>query len=292
MAEDIFPAAASEQLVALARQAGKAILDIYRAGHAAAKVQLKGDESPLTAADIAAHRILAAGLPGIEDIPVISEESELPEFAERAHWMRYWLIDPLDGTREFLQRNDEFTVNIALIERGVATLGVVHVPVRDVTYLGINPHDGQQKTARKYTGADSSRAVKVRSLQIAGEQHPVFTVLASHRYGTENLHELLARIELQWPGNVQTINAGSSLKFCLIAEGAADFYPRLAPTSEWDTAAAQAVLEAAGGAVIEAEAMHSGELKPLRYNSRASIINPFFYALGDSEFDWLQLLKD
>src|SRR5690606_5332429 len=214
-----------------------------------------------------------------------------PDYAEREHWPRYWLIDPLDGTKEFLERNGEFTVNIALIDQGKPVLGVVHVPVEDVTYMGINPGADDDKIAQNYTGGANPELLKVRSLQNAAEQPRTLTVLGSHRHGAEALGKLLARIRRGWPGDVVMTSAGSSLKFCLLAEGLADFYPRLAPTSEWDTAAAQAVLEAAGGAVIEAEAFDRGECHALRYNTGPSIINPFFYALGDSHFDWVKLLQ-
>lgn len=290
MVKSIYSEAVPEQLVALARQAGRAILNIYFAGDEAVEVQLKNDESPLTAADLAAHQILVAGLLHILDVPIISEESELPDYAERSRWPRYWLIDPLDGTKEFLERNGEFTVNIALVDQGKPILGVVHVPVEDVTYVGINPGAGGGKIARKYASGVNPKTIKIRSLQIVAGQPRTLTVLASHRHGTEAIGKLLAHIRRVWPGDVVMTNVGSSLKFCLIAEGVADFYPRLAPTSEWDTAAAQAVLEAAGGAVVEAEALDGSERQPLRYNTRASVINPSFYALGDSRFDWTLLL--
>lgn len=279
-----------KQLIALVRQAGRAILDIYKAGEGAAGIQIKEDESPLTAADLAAHQILVSGLPHILDVPIISEEGELPDYAEREHWPRYWLIDPLDGTKEFIERNGEFTVNIALIEQGAPVLGVVHVPVEDVTYLGSNPRGDAEKIAQKYAGDSRPEFIKVRPLQV--EVQGALTILTSHRHGTDTTEKLLQHIRRRWLGDVVITSAGSSLKFCLLAEGVADFYPRLAPTSEWDTAAAQAVLEAAGGAVIEAEAFGRGKRQPLRYNTGPSVINPFFYALGDSRFEWKILLQD
>lgn len=284
MAASVLSALACEPLVELARNAGSAIMAFYAANDGA-DLQFKADDSPLTAADLAAHQLLVAGLPKILDIPIISEESVLPSFAERSGWGRYWLIDPLDGTKEFVQRNGEFTVNIALIEQGIATFGVVHIPVSDTTYVGINPPGKAAKTALKYRHGAQVENLRVRSVQVG---QPL-AVLASHRHGTDRLTALVARLRARWSGDIVSTQAGSSLKFCLIAEGRADFYPRLAPTSEWDTAAAQAVLEAAGGAVVVADAT-DGEWQPLRYNSRESIINPFFYALGDSSFDWRSLL--
>lgn len=290
MAEPHYSPAMIAQLVALARAAGSAILNIYEAGGNQLDMQIKADNSPLTAADLAAHQILMAGLPEILKLPLISEEGELSPYTERAFWAQYWLIDPLDGTKEFLQRNGEFTVNIALIAQGAPVLGVVHVPVQDVTYVGINPPDVHSKIAYKVSGDSAPEIIRVRSLQ-AKEQAQTLTILASHRHGTQRLSELLSLIDTRWPGEVKTSTAGSSLKFCLIAEGRADFYPRLAPTSEWDTAAAQAVLEAAGGAVVDAEAFERGELMPLRYNTREAIINPDFYAFGDLSFDWKKLVR-
>lgn len=285
-----FCEAMNNQLVALVRRAGKAILTIYDS-ESPIQIHTKADTSPVTAADLAAHHILIAGLKAILDIPVLSEEGEQPDFIERSAWLRYWLIDPLDGTKEFILRNGEFTVNVALIEAGKPVLGVVHVPVKDVTYLGINPQDADAKKAQKYLHGTSPKTICIRPLQAIYDHHKPLIVLLSRRHGIDELHDLLARLQLHWPGTVEQICAGSSLKFCLIAEGVADFYPRLAPTSEWDTAAAQAVLEAAGGAVIEAEPFGHGEYQPLCYNTGVAIINPKFYALGDSQFDWLALFS-
>lgn len=290
MENNIFSAAATAQLLALVRTAGAAVLEFYNQQDAPA-VELKKDESPLTAADLAAHRLLTAGLPAILDIPIISEEGVLPAFAERAGWPRYWLIDPLDGTKEFLARNDQFTVNIALVEQGVPTLGVVHVPVGDVTYVGLNPLDGKGTAAHKYTSGVESVALAVRSLAAVQDAGDAFTAVTSRRHGLESIAQIADHIRRSWPAQVDFVGAGSSLKFCLVAEGKADFYPRLSPTAEWDTAAAQAVLEAAGGAVINADALAQGQWQSLRYNQREDINNPSFYAVGDVHFDWASLLK-
>jgi 3'(2'), 5'-bisphosphate nucleotidase len=274
-------------LVALARQAGDAIMAIYAKQDEYA-ITHKSDESPLTAADLAAHRIIAAGLPALLDLPIISEEAALPDFFERQSWGSYWLVDPLDGTKEFIARNGQFTVNIALVQAGRALLGVVHVPTVDTTYLGVlSARDSASLGAWKYTGGQSPNAIRVRDLNARAAQKLPLTLLLSHRHGTQATVDLLAVIQRQWPGPIETSNAGSSLKFCVIAEGLADFYPRLAPTSEWDTAAAHAVLEAAGGAVVEANSL----LTPLIYNSREDILNPYFYALGDCTFNWPALLS-
>lgn len=275
-----------EQLVNLSRRAGAAIMSIYN-DKDAHQIEQKSDESPLTAADLAAHQLISAGLAELLPLPIISEEGELPEFAERHRWESYWLVDPLDGTKEFIAGNGEFTVNIALVQGGRPLLGVVHVPVSDITYIGVlAARDENNIGAFKYVRGKNRQPIAVRSLAGRFAQCQPFTVLLSHRHGTQATADLMAAIICNWPGAIETTNAGSSLKFCLIAEGHADFYPRLAPTSEWDTAAAQAVLEAAGGRVVQA----TSELQSLLYNTRDDILNPHFYALGDKNFEWNKIL--
>ena len=260
-------------MCAVAREAGAAILQVY--GDEDFGVQTKSDDSPLTRADLAAHNIIVEGLqkraPGI---PVLSEESDSISFAERSSWDQYFLVDPLDGTKEFINRNGEFTVNIALIEEGVPTRGVVFVPVKDVMYTG-DQHEGIATVTR----AGATGSIRVRKLDRAS-----LTVVASRRHGGEALEACLNVLREHFV-SIDTTNMGSSLKLCLIAEGEADLYPRLAPTSEWDTAAAQAVVEAAGGKVVDVE------LKELRYNTKDNILNPFFYVIGDTEFDWNAVLS-
>jgi 3'(2'), 5'-bisphosphate nucleotidase len=202
-----------EPIVELARKAGDAILEVYASDF---DVQSKDDESPLTQADLAAHRRIIAGLAELTpDLPVISEEGGLPPFETRGQWPTYWLIDPLDGTKEFVNRNGEFTVNVALVNEGRPVFGVVHVPVLRKTYVGCEGH-------------------------------------------------------------------GAELR----AEGGADVYPRLGPTSEWDTAAAQAVVEQAGGSVVTLDG------KPMKYNQKEDILNPYFMVIGAADHDWLALLPD
>lgn len=274
------------QLVDLARRAGVAIMDIYQQQDELA-VSHKSDESPLTAADLAAHRLISQGLPQLLALPIVSEEGALPDFAERQQWSSYWLVDPLDGTKEFIARNGQFTVNIALIHQHRPLLGVVHVPVSDTSYLGVlAAQQAASCGAWKYVAGAAPQVIRVRDLLVRYQQGLPLTLLLSHRHGTQATNDLMAQLQHSWPGPLETTNAGSSLKFCVIAEGLADFYPRLAPTSEWDTAAAQAVLEAAGGAVVVADAT----LAPLSYNSGEEIINPYFYALGDRQFAWEKLL--
>lgn len=275
-----------ERLVDLSRRAGVAIMAIYN-NKDSYNIEHKGDESPLTAADLAAHCVISAELPDLLPLPIISEEGVIPEFIERQLWDSYWLVDPLDGTKEFIAGNGQFTVNIALIRNGRVLLGVVHVPVTDVTYVGVLDADETRSLgAYKYEQAGEPQAIAVRSLaeRFAGQQP--FTVILSHRHNTQATVDLMETVTRNWPGAIETTNAGSSLKFCVIAEGHADFYPRLAPTSEWDTAAAQAVLEAAGGRVVCA----TPALQALVYNTSDDLLNPHFYALGDKHFYWEGLL--
>ncbi len=260
----------------LAESAGKAILDVYDSPF---KVDRKADESPVTEADLAAHAILQAGLEDLlEGVPVLSEESRVPDFAQRSTWRRYWIIDPLDGTKEFIKRNGEFTVNVALIEDHAPVLGVVHVPVSGVSYAGI----ARQGAIRKEADGRTS-PIGVRSMTGRGQPGVPVAVVASRSHGSEAVEHLLKRLAFKL-GLVDTCNMGSSLKLCLVAEGKADIYPRLAPTMEWDTAAAQAVVEAAGGVVLGAD------LRVLRYNTKEDLLNPHFYVLGDSDFPWQELL--
>lgn len=257
----------------ICREAGKAILKVYEREDLG--IEIKADNSPLTDADLAAHDIILAGLKDLAPaIPVLSEESEDITFATRQRWDRYFLVDPLDGTKEFINRNGEFTVNIALIEEHVAVLGVVYVPVQDVLYSGVL----KAGETRAYVEREGSKIpISVRQMN-----RNSVTVVASRRHGDEALKQCIKAVEQKLP--VEIINIGSSLKFCMIAEGLADLYPRLAPTSEWDTAAAQAVVEAAGGQVVDRA------FKPLRYNTKENILNPHFYVIADPDYGWQAVL--
>jgi 3'(2'), 5'-bisphosphate nucleotidase len=275
-----------EKVIAIARAAGDAILVVYNAPETS-DIQSKSDDSPLTAADLAAHHLIALELPKLLDVPMISEESTVPDLAERKDWPAYWLIDPLDGTREFIARNGQFTVNIALVVKGVPQLGVVHVPVTDETYFGVDASIAEDHQTRSEKYLAGIRAFDLRSRKLAPrfKAHESLDILMSLRHVGDEATALIVKLRERWPGSLQSLSAGSSLKFCWIAEGRADFYPRLAPTCEWDTAAAQAVLTAAGGLVVQAN-----DLQPLTYNTRDTLLNPFFYALGDATFDWQLLL--
>ncbi|MGB1466928.1 MAG: 3'(2'),5'-bisphosphate nucleotidase CysQ [Alcanivorax nanhaiticus] len=252
-------------LAEIARDAGKAILDVYeRDDHG---VETKDDKSPITEADKAAHDIIEAGLKALTpDIPVYSEESGDIAYADRKGWPQFWLVDPLDGTKEFIKRNGEFTVNIALIQGDTPVLGVVHVPVTGVTYLG-----GEGVGAFKEVGGER-QAIRCR------ERTTPVVMVASRSHGGEAVEKLEAFIREEI-GEVERASMGSSLKLCLVAEGSADIYPRLAPTSEWDTAAAHAVVTAAGGVVTNTA------FEPLQYN-KEDILNPFFLVLGQSVEEW------
>jgi 3'(2'), 5'-bisphosphate nucleotidase len=266
-ASDVDVAALLEPVVELARVAGDRILEIYNSDF---EVELKADNSPLTAADMASHNAIIAGLEALTPaIPVLSEESASLPFAERSAWQTYWLVDPLDGTREFVKRNGEFTVNIALIEAGVPVIGVVHVPVSGVTYSAC-----KGRGAFKQQPGKKSQAIKVRMLT----DGPVM-VVGSRSHRGDSLNRFLEKL-----GEHEMVGMGSSLKLCLVAEGVADIYPRLGPTSEWDTAAAQCVVEQAGGVVTDMD------MQPLRYNTKDSLLNPHFLVFGDHSRDWSQYL--
>jgi 3'(2'), 5'-bisphosphate nucleotidase len=257
-------------LVGLVREAGQAVMRVYSQPIA---VWQKDDDSPVTDADLGAHRVLVQGLERLEPrLPVLSEEGSVAG-PERQAWAAHWLVDPLDGTKEFLDRNGEFTINVALIEETRATLGVVAVPARDQIYTG----DVLRGVAERYDG-DRRRAIHCREYP---GRHPV--VVASRRHGGIRLDAALHALAAAH-GSLERRAVGSALKLCLLAEGAADLYPRFGPTSEWDIAAAQAVLEAAGGAVVCLDGT------PLRYR-KPSVLNPEFLAVADPRVDWCRYFK-
>ena len=245
---------AISELEPIARAAGDAILAIYRQPFA---VEYKQDESPLTAADQGAHEVIVQALARLTpDIPVLSEESDAETMQARLGWSRYWLVDPLDGTKEFVSRNGEFTVNIALIDHGRPVWGLVYAPVLDKLWYG-------GKGIGAWRVADGThKAIQTRPHE-AGQ---AWRVVGSRNHLSQATLDYLAPL-----GEVELVSMGSSLKFCIIAEGGAELYPRLAPTCEWDTAAAQAVLEGAGGSVTQLDGT------ALAYN-KPDILNPWFVA--------------
>ena len=256
-------AARLEAVATIAAEAGERIMRVYRSDFAVAH---KDDRSPLTQADLAAHLHIVASLQKLTpDLPVLSEEGVAIDYGIRRRWQRYWLVDPLDGTKEFVKRNDEFTVNIALIEQGMPTLGAIHAPA-----LGLSYAAAAGVGAMRWRGDGQHQAIRTRPVPA----RPVFVVSKSHRDAA--LDAFLARAPAH-----DAVSRGSSLKFCQIAEGSADLYPRTGPTSEWDTAAGQCIVEQAGGLVLRTPA-----LSPLRYNEKESLLNPNFLVIGDPGYDW------
>ncbi|MGI9316268.1 MAG: 3'(2'),5'-bisphosphate nucleotidase CysQ, partial [bacterium] len=243
------------------------ILDVYERSDFA--VEIKGDGSPLTQADRGAHRLILSRLSELTpDIPVLSEESSEEVFSARTRWNRMWLVDPLDGTKEFVKRNGEFTVNIALLDAGNPVMGVVHTPVKNISHFAetgkgaFRSDSGQSAEQISVRKLDPAKAVMVASRSHAGP------AVEAYR---NNLAQQVEKLEIA--------SMGSSLKLCLVAEGQADIYPRLGPTSEWDTAAAHCVVKAAGGSVTRIDGT------ALSYNKK-NILNPWFLVGGDPDFDW------
>lgn len=258
-------------VVRLVTNAGAAALPYWRNNTA---VEIKADNSPLTAADLAVHHLLVAGLQSIApNIPVLSEEAADISLAERSAWSQWWLIDPLDGTKEFIAGSDEFTVNVALIDQGVVVFGVVGIPVQGTCYFGGAAFGAGQVDATGTT----------LTLQVRNSPPEQFTVVASKRHSSPQEEQLHTSLRGHFKDPAYK-SVGSSLKFCLVAEGSADCYWRLTPTAQWDTAAAQGVLEGAGGKVLNLETM-----QPLAYVARTSFINPCFVALPQAA-PWEKIL--
>jgi len=257
-----------DEIVDLAKQAGEKIMHVYESDEF--NVTQKSDNTPLTKADLAAHHTIIEGLSRLSiQHPILSEESAKIPFAERSSWQTYWLVDPLDGTREFIKRNGEFTVNIALISDHRPILGVIDTPVKDICYYACKSHG-----AYKQIGNNPSTR-----LQTKKKQNTPTRVAGSRSHQGDSLKQFLANV-----GEHEIVSMGSSLKSCLVAEGKLDIYPRLGPTSEWDTGAAQCIVEEAGGAIIETNG------QALLYNMKDSLLNPSFFVIGDPAHDWLQYL--
>jgi len=253
---------------AIAARASEQILKIYETDFAVAEKQ---DRSPLTAADLASHEAIVAGLKALTpELPILSEESVGIPFAERSGWSRYWLVDPLDGTKEFIKKNGEFTVNIALIDGHRPVLGVVHVPVSGISYFA----------AEGFGAFQEQPGSKQVPLATRKANPKYFVVSGSRSHGDDTLQAFVASL----PGEVEFIAKGSSLKLCMVAEGEADIYPRFGLTSEWDTAAAQCVVEQAGGSVVDRQ------FRPILYNTKDDILNPHFLVIADPSFGWQALM--
>ena len=254
--------------VAIAHAAGQKIMAVYQAADFA--VEYKTDDSPLTAADLASHQHIVAALSALTpQYPVLSEESagEIP-FRERSQWQTYWLVDPLDGTREFVKRNGEFSILIALVHENIPILGVVHAPAWGETWFASQGNGAFKQVGEAITPIKARHTATL--LKIVGSK--------SHR--DPQMPAFLARV-----GVHDYIVLGSILKACLVAEGSADLYPRLGLTSEWDTAAAQIIVEEAGGHFLRTDG------QPLRYNTQASLLNPYFFVFGADYHDWSQYLS-
>ncbi|MCY4363021.1 MAG: 3'(2'),5'-bisphosphate nucleotidase CysQ [Gammaproteobacteria bacterium] len=254
----------TEAAAAIAREAAQKIMDVYVTDF---EIRNKTDRSPLTMADMASHDLICAELARLTpDIPVLSEEAAHIPYSVRKSWDPYWLVDPLDGTREFIKRNGEFTVNIALIRENYPVLGVIYAPVKEVCYFAAK-NEGAYKQA---TGAAGIR-IKAKT-----SRADALVVAGSRSHGNERQQEFFRNLG----HNTKSIAIGSSLKFCLVAEGAADIYTRFGPTSEWDTAAGQCIVEEAGGRVTDTG------FNRLRYNAKDSLLNPDFVVYADPAFDW------
>lgn len=256
-------------IVSLAKQAGDQVLNIYQSDFT---VEYKTDKSPITDADLASQECICQGLRYLTpDLPIISEESVPISFQKRRSWEKYWLIDPLDGTKEFLEKNGEFTINIALIEQHKPCLGVIFVPSMNICYFA-----KQGLGAYKQAGETQPELMLGRAWK---EEQPV-TVVISRRHGMEELKKFLVQFS-----SLNLLYCGSALKFCWLAEGLADMYPRFSPTFEWDTAAGQCILNEAGGQVIDKTG------KELQYNRSFSLQTSDFLAVADKQYHWLHYLK-
>ena len=265
---DIHLPALAEPVQAIAQEAGRCVLDVYAGSFS---ITEKADQSPVTEADFAAHDCILRGLTRLTpQIPILSEEDSEISFAERSRWNWLWLVDPLDGTREFIRRSDQFSINIALIHQHEAVFGLI-----------LSPVDGACYYAWRNGGAwKKPRNQPLRRIHASATCHQPIRVTSSEAsYRSRRLQEYLQHI-----GEHRHLFLGSALKSCLIAEGAADLYPRFGPTGEWDTAASQIILEEAGGYLTDMQ------LRPLRYNARPVLINPDFFAFSDARCDWPQYL--
>jgi 3'(2'), 5'-bisphosphate nucleotidase len=244
-----------KKIIEISVDAGHAIMEIYKTDF---NIEIKDDQSPLTKADISSHQIITRSLKKLTpNLPILSEESKNISYEERSKWKMYWLIDPLDGTKEFINRNGEFTVNIALIYRNRPVLGIIHIPAYKETYWGHN-HYGSY-----FINSDSVQ----KKISVSKRNRNKIKVIASRSHKSKNLSSFLKNL-----GNYEVIYAGSSLKFCLIARGQVDIYPRLSPTSEWDIAAGEAILSNAGGT------LRTLNNKVIIYNQNIDFINPSFVA--------------
>ncbi|MCS4306439.1 3'(2'), 5'-bisphosphate nucleotidase [Rheinheimera pacifica] len=253
-----------------AREAGAELWQLYQSGDF--QQQQKADLSPVTSADLAANRIIINRLSELTpSIPIISEESHLIPLAQRQHWPRYWLIDPMDGTQEFVAKSGDFAVSIALVEHGWPALGVIYWPKEDIMYY-----------ASRGNGAFKQRRNLINRMRVNQHQAgQTLKIAVSRRQPLQPIVDLL-----QSQHDVEYIALGScSLKSCLVAEGKADCYMRLGPTGEWDTGAVHVIVEEAGGKILDSE------FTPLSYNQRDTLANPDFMVMGQASIPWPKLIK-
>lgn len=256
----------------IAKEAGEKIMEVYETGF---EIETKEDNSPVTTADLAANDHIEKELNKLSPLfPILSEESTNVSFEERAGRETYWLVDPLDGTKEFIKRRDSFTVNIALIHQNKSILGVVYVPALGVSYYACRG-DGSYKE----TNSEPEHQIHARTLAAI----PVFA--GSRAHIGKALEEFFEKFKAD-RGDYELVSMGSSLKMCMVAEGTADLYPRLWLTSEWDTAAAHCIVNEAGGQLVQTD------MSPLLYNTKDSLLNPFFFTIGDNDIDWTKYLPD
>ena len=251
----------------ISKEAGLKILEIYDSKF---EIHSKQDNTPLTSADMAAHHYILSSLQQLTpDTPVLSEEDADIDFETRKMWKTYWLVDPLDGTREFIKHNGEFSVNIALIHNHKSILGVIYAPVTELTYYAY-----KGSGAFKQTGNDTEQMIRCKEADIKN-----LTIAGSRSHSSDELKSFMSKLS-----NPKVITMGSSLKSCLVAEGKADLYPRLGLTSEWDTAAAHCIVEEAGGQITKTD------MQPLLYNTKDSLLNPEFFVFGKSDINWSDFL--
>jgi 3'(2'), 5'-bisphosphate nucleotidase len=260
-------------IIAIARSAGQLILDIYE--NKSYESHIKSDSTPVTSADIAAHKLILKKLSELTpDIPVLSEEAADISLDQRQQWSRYWLVDPLDGTQEFIARSGDFATVIALIDHHQPTMGVVYAPVSGVTYYAYSG-----KGAWKIPDMAESLKITTHRHETVGQS---IAIAISRR---QDINRITKRMSNAW--NYDLVPLGSAaLKACLVAEGAVDCYLRIGPTGEWDTAATQCIVEEAGGKIV------STQLNPLSYNRRETLENPNFIVIGDAQLPWNEILQE
>jgi 3'(2'), 5'-bisphosphate nucleotidase len=265
---DVKPAQLLDDVLEIARHAGAAVMEVYESPDF--DVQLKSDDSPLTRADLASNKLIVEGLKKLTPkVSILSEESKQVPYAERKDWTTYWLVDPLDGTKEFVKRNGEFTVNIALVDGGEPVLGVVYAPVLGRMYYAAKGHG-----AFRSDGDGAPRPIRAADYHDAS-----LKIVASRSHAGPDLAAFLDRV-----GEYEVVSMGSSLKLCLVADGTAHLYPRLGPTMEWDTGAAHAIVNEAGGAVTDLDNV------ALRYN-KEDLLNPYFMVVGKPAYPWAAALN-